>query len=79
MWSASNGLAMRSPARSSSSASTTLRASSYSSASSLSKPHFDSGSFGPIFGCFGIILMFFSAAVFQHGFGIVFSCFRHQF
>jgi len=42
-------------------------------------PHFQSGSFGPIFGHFGIILKFFFEAVFQQGFVTVFSRFWHPF
>jgi hypothetical protein len=35
--------------------------------------HFKPACFGAIFGHFGIIFVFFSEAVFQHGFGTVFS------
>jgi len=45
----------------------------------LAIPHFDSACFGSIFCDFGIILAFFSEAVFQHGFGIVFHDFGIMF
>ena len=35
-------------------------------------PHFDAGSFGAIFGHFGMFFVFFSEPVFQDGFGTVF-------